>query len=84
MTGDNIITAKAIGRQCGLFHEEQWEDNDGVRRPPGFAVEGPDFRRKFYDQGAEYFDGVYGRLEVMARSAPEACHVGCLVLEWLM
>ena len=34
VTGDNIKTAKAIARECGIFTDE------------GIAIEGPDFRLK--------------------------------------
>eukprot|EP00753_Platysulcus_tardus_P017632 PLAT6452.2.p1 GENE.PLAT6452.2~~PLAT6452.2.p1 ORF type:complete len:1197 (+),score=723.54 PLAT6452.2:25-3591(+) len=44
VTGDNIATAKAIAKECNLFHPEGWVDPYGKRHAPGRALEGPDFR----------------------------------------
>jgi len=38
VTGDNINTAKAIARECGILTEE------------GIAIEGPEFREKSLDE----------------------------------
>jgi len=54
VTGDNIATAKAIARQCGILQEG------------GEAIEGPAFRAL----SPEAADALLPRLQVMARSAP--------------
>jgi len=55
ITGDNIATAKAIARQCGIL-------KDG-----GLAVEGPTFR----NMTPKDVDAMIPRLQVMARSSPD-------------
>ncbi|KAL2161063.1 hypothetical protein VTH06DRAFT_8776 [Thermothelomyces fergusii] len=57
VTGDNILTARAIARECGIYHPSEG----------GIAMEGPDFRRR---SGAELRELV-PRLQVLARSSPE-------------
>ncbi|KAK3622501.1 plasma membrane calcium [Elasticomyces elasticus] len=55
VTGDNILTAKAIARECGIF------------TPGGVALEGPEFRKlSRADQRA-----IVPKLQVLARSSPE-------------
>jgi len=54
VTGDNILTAQHIARECGIL-----DDN-------GIAMEGPDFR-KLED---EELDEILPRLQVLARSSP--------------
>lgn len=54
VTGDNILTAQHIARECGIL-----DDN-------GIAMEGPDFR-KLQD---EELDEILPRLQVLARSSP--------------
>ncbi|KAH1258059.1 hypothetical protein AAZX31_03G117600 [Glycine max] len=54
VTGDNINTAKAIAKECGLLTEG------------GLAIEGPDFR----DLSPEQMKDVIPRIQVMARSLP--------------
>ncbi|XP_057438038.1 putative calcium-transporting ATPase 11, plasma membrane-type [Lotus japonicus] len=54
VTGDNIYTAKAIARECGILTED------------GVAIEGPDFR----DMSPEQMKDVLPRIQVMARSLP--------------
>ncbi|EMD00897.1 hypothetical protein BAUCODRAFT_566674 [Baudoinia panamericana UAMH 10762] len=55
VTGDNILTAKAIARECGIF------------TAGGVALEGPDFRKmSTAEQRA-----VIPKLQVLARSSPE-------------
>jgi Ca2+-transporting ATPase len=55
VTGDNIVTAKNIGKNCGIYQE-------GV----GIAMEGPQFRQ--LDE-AELLN-VIKKLQVLARSSP--------------
>lgn len=57
VTGDNILTGRAIARECGIYHPE-----DG-----GTAMEGPDFRRKTVEELKE----LVPKLQVLARSSPE-------------
>ncbi|ROW04736.1 hypothetical protein VMCG_04813 [Cytospora schulzeri] len=57
VTGDNILTARAIARECGIYHPE----NGGI------AMEGPDFRRKNEQELKE----LVPKLQVLARSSPE-------------
>lgn len=58
VTGDNINTAKAIARECGIL-------TDG-----GLAIEGPDFRMK----SEEELQKIIPKLQVMARSSPMDKH----------
>jgi len=55
VTGDNVATAKAIARQCGILTEG------------GTAIEGPIFRKMSPAQ----VDELLPTLQVMARSSPE-------------
>ncbi|CAG9989574.1 unnamed protein product [Clonostachys byssicola] len=55
VTGDNIITARAIATECGIYSEG------------GVVMEGPEFR-KLSD---EEFKKVLPNLQVLARSSPE-------------
>ncbi|KAI3503018.1 hypothetical protein L1887_31452 [Cichorium endivia] len=54
VTGDNINTAKAIARECGILRED------------GVAIEGPDFREK----SLEELNDLVPKIQVMARSSP--------------
>jgi len=55
VTGDNILTAKAIATECGIF------------TPGGIALEGPEFRKmSIADQRA-----IIPKLQVLARSSPD-------------
>ncbi|TQD89171.1 hypothetical protein C1H46_025293 [Malus baccata] len=54
VTGDNINTAKAIAKECGILTED------------GLAIEGPDFQNKSSQEMAE----IIPKLQVMARSLP--------------
>jgi len=55
VTGDNINTACAIARQCGIL------------KPGGMALEGPDFRKMTPYE----VDQVLPNLQVLARSSPQ-------------
>ncbi|KAL6995370.1 ATF/CREB activator [Sarracenia purpurea var. burkii] len=54
VTGDNINTAKAIARECGILTDK------------GIAIEGPEFRLKSEEELRELIP----RIQVMARSSP--------------
>ncbi|KAG1366906.1 calcium-transporting ATPase 10, plasma membrane-type [Cocos nucifera] len=54
VTGDNINTAKAIARECGILTDD------------GVAIEGPEFREK----SLEEMNDLIPKLQVMARSSP--------------
>ena len=54
VTGDNVMTARAIGLQCGIHNEG------------GLIMEGPQFRQL----SDEEMDAMLPRLEVLARSSP--------------
>ena len=55
VTGDNILTAKAIATECGIF------------TPGGIAIEGPEFRKMSDQQQKE----IIPKLQVLARSSPD-------------
>jgi Ca2+-transporting ATPase len=55
VTGDNVLTAKAIATECGIF------------TPGGIVMEGPRFRSLSPSQ----MDQIIPRLQVLARSSPE-------------
>ena len=55
VTGDNVLTAKAIASQCGIL------------TPGGVIMEGSRFRKLTQEQ----MDVVIPRLQVLARSSPE-------------
>ncbi len=55
VTGDNIATACAIARQCGIL------------TPTGLAAEGPTFRK----MKPKEVDAILPRLQVLARSSPD-------------
>lgn len=55
VTGDNIVTAKSIAKQCGIY------------TPGGVVMEGPVFRKLPPSE----MDAVLPRLQVLARSSPE-------------
>ncbi|KAI9251295.1 PMCA-type calcium-translocating P-type ATPase [Helicostylum pulchrum] len=55
VTGDNIVTAKSIAKQCGIY------------TPGGIVMEGPVFRNLPPNE----MDAILPRLQVLARSSPE-------------
>ncbi|KAK4096684.1 calcium-translocating P-type ATPase [Parathielavia hyrcaniae] len=57
VTGDNILTGRAIARECGIYKPEEG----------GIAMEGPVFRRKSEEELKE----LVPKLQVLARSSPE-------------
>mmetsp|Transcript_30436 Transcript_30436/g.40201 ORF Transcript_30436/g.40201 Transcript_30436/m.40201 type:complete len:1034 (-) Transcript_30436:191-3292(-) len=57
ITGDNIKTACAIGKQCGIFTPENG----------GEAIEGPDFRKLTPKE----LDAKLAHLQVIARASPQ-------------
>lgn len=59
VTGDNIDTAKAIAKECGIL------------TPGGVALEGAEFRA----MSPEEVDEVLPRLQVLARSSPTDKHI---------
>ncbi|KAL8147308.1 hypothetical protein AgCh_004862 [Apium graveolens] len=59
VTGDNINTAKAIARECGILTEG------------GLAIEGSEFRNRTADELMEMIP----RIQVMARSLPSDKHM---------
>ncbi|KAG1368580.1 calcium-transporting ATPase 10, plasma membrane-type [Cocos nucifera] len=58
VTGDNINTAKAIARECGILTDE------------GVAIEGPEFREKSLEELLQLIP----KIQVMARSSPSDKH----------
>lgn len=58
VTGDNIHTAKAIAKECGILTDD------------GLAIEGPDFRNLSLDEMKELIP----KIQVMARSLPSDKH----------
>ncbi|AEO67487.1 uncharacterized protein THITE_53748 [Thermothielavioides terrestris NRRL 8126] len=57
VTGDNILTGRAIARECGIYDPASG----------GIAMEGPEFRRK----SEQELKALVPRLQVLARSSPE-------------
>ena len=55
VTGDNIVTAKAIAQECGIF------------TAGGIAIEGPKFRKL----SSRQMNQIIPRLQVLARSSPD-------------
>ncbi|BFZ57610.1 plasma membrane calcium [Savitreella phatthalungensis] len=55
VTGDNVVTARAIARECGIYTEG------------GIVMEGPVFRKLSPGE----MDQIIPRLQVLARSSPE-------------
>ncbi|CAL9732130.1 calcium-transporting ATPase 2 [Monosporozyma unispora] len=60
VTGDNLITARAIARNCNILDEN-------VRNDPNCAMEGPTFRELTQEERVK----ILPNLRVLARSSPE-------------
>lgn len=60
VTGDNLITAKAIARNCGILSTKNLNDSH-------CAMEGPQFRQLSDDERKK----ILPKLRVLARSSPE-------------
>lgn len=54
ITGDNLLTAKHIAKECGILTED------------GLAIEGPKFRKMSENE----IDEILPKLQVIARAAP--------------
>lgn len=59
VTGDNLLTAKAIATECGIYTED------------GLVMEGPAFRKLDTPQRRAEMYQVIPRLQVLARSSPQ-------------
>lgn len=75
VTGDNIDTAIAIAKQCGILRPGIDLDADGELIHPNVAMAGPDFRKKVLDPHSNNidqaaFDQIWPYLRVLARSSP--------------
>ncbi|KAK9456187.1 hypothetical protein V1511DRAFT_487094 [Dipodascopsis uninucleata] len=55
VTGDNLVTAKAIATECGIY------------TPGGVVMQGPDFR----NMDPKERDAIIPKLQVLARSSPQ-------------
>ncbi|WAO91148.1 Calcium-transporting ATPase [Fusarium falciforme] len=60
VTGDNVETARAIGRECGILTEENVKEKNAV-------MEGSEFRKLDERERAQVVKG----LHILARSSPE-------------
>ncbi|KAF4740329.1 hypothetical protein FOZ62_009271, partial [Perkinsus olseni] len=79
VTGDNLETAVAIARGCGILRPGIDLDKTGVP-VPGAAMTGPKFRKMVLQEDGctidhEAFDRVWPRLRVLARSSPSDKYV---------
>jgi len=73
VTGDNIATAVAIAKQCGILRPGIDLDDAGNPKP-NTAMTGPDFRKQVLDSEGKIitsiFDSIWPSLRVLARSSP--------------
>ena len=60
VTGDNILTARSISRNCGILNEETFDDSS-------YFMEGPQFRKLSHEERLK----VVPKLHILARSSPE-------------
>jgi P-type Ca2+ transporter type 2B len=71
VTGDNIETAIAIAKNCGILRKQDLDHRGHAK--PLTAMTGPDFRRRVVENGKinmEEFDKIWPHLRVLARSSP--------------
>ena len=61
VTGDNVITAVAIAKECGIVQTGPNDDGEDI------VMEGPDFRKLSNDE----MTAILPRLAVLARSSPQ-------------
>lgn len=59
VTGDNVLTARAISRDCGIVSEENFENSD-------YFMEGPEFRKLSEEERIE----ILPKIHILARSSP--------------
>lgn len=59
VTGDNLLTAKAIAEECGIY------------TPGGLVMEGPHFRKLDSPERRSEMYQIIPKLQVLARSSPE-------------
>jgi len=73
VTGDNLATAVAIAKQCGILRPDIDLDAEGNPRPNA-VMTGPDFRSQVLDDEDNIifskFDQIWPTLRVLARSSP--------------
>eukprot|EP00397_Hematodinium_sp_SG-2012_P002051 GEMP01002057.1.p1 GENE.GEMP01002057.1~~GEMP01002057.1.p1 ORF type:complete len:1243 (-),score=248.17 GEMP01002057.1:1086-4814(-) len=78
VTGDNMDTALAIARQCGILREGKDIDANGNLLYPDAALTGADFRKRVTNANGEIkqreFDAIWPFLRVLARSSPTDKH----------
>lgn len=60
VTGDNILTARAISKSCGILNDETFNDSS-------YYMEGPEFRNLSDEERLK----VVPKLHILARSSPE-------------
>jgi Ca2+-transporting ATPase len=68
VTGDNISTAKAIARECGILTED------------GVAIEGPDFRQMSPDQMREIIPKIQARIRLHPPTSFVVCNIEMITL----
>eukprot|EP00397_Hematodinium_sp_SG-2012_P001119 GEMP01001120.1.p1 GENE.GEMP01001120.1~~GEMP01001120.1.p1 ORF type:complete len:1165 (+),score=192.32 GEMP01001120.1:54-3548(+) len=78
VTGDNLDTAIAIAKQCGIIRPEIDIKND-VLTNKYVAMTGPEFRKAVLDESGvaikqEEFDKIWPYLRVLSRSSPTDKH----------
>lgn len=59
VTGDNVLTARAISRDCGILSEENFNNKE-------YYMEGPEFRRLTDEERIR----ILPKLHILARSSP--------------
>ena len=64
VTGDNIVTAKAVALKCGIITESEAEDAD-------VCMEGPDFAEAVGENLEKLDSFPVKKLKIIARARPE-------------